>query len=75
LPSSAFSQTSVPLSVVTSFSKTFSRFSGPISPDKDQLRAEFAVSTRRLEMKIEKLKAQTASQLAELGKKTDATKQ
>ncbi len=43
-----------------------------IRADKDQLRAEFAVSTERLEMKIEKLKAQTAPQLAELGKKTDA---
>jgi chromosome segregation ATPase len=42
---------------------------------KDQLRAEFAVSTRRLEMKIEKLKTQTTSQLAELGKKTDAINQ
>ena len=43
-----------------------------VRADKDQVRAEFAVSTRRLEMRIEKLKAQTASQLAELGKKTDA---
>ncbi len=46
-----------------------------IRADKDQLRAEFAVSTRRLEMKIEKLKAQTAPQLAELGKKTDTINQ
>jgi uncharacterized membrane protein YccC len=46
-----------------------------IRADKDQLRAEFAVSTRRLELKIEKLKAQTTSQLAELGKKTDAINQ
>jgi chromosome segregation ATPase len=46
-----------------------------IRADKDQLRAEFAVSTRRLEVKIERLKAQTASQLAELGKKTDAINQ
>jgi chromosome segregation ATPase len=46
-----------------------------IRADKDQLRAEFAVSTRRLEMKIEKLKAQTTPQLAELGKKTDAINQ
>src|SRR6266516_4493080 len=46
-----------------------------IRADKDQLRAEFAVSTRRLEMKIERLKAQTTSQLAELGKKTDAINQ
>jgi chromosome segregation ATPase len=46
-----------------------------IRADKDQLRAEFAVSSRRLELKIEKLKAQTTSQLAELGKKTDAINQ
>ena len=46
-----------------------------IRADKDQLCAEFAVSTRRLELKIEKLKAQTTSQLAELGKKTDAINQ
>jgi chromosome segregation ATPase len=46
-----------------------------IRADKDQLRAEFAVSTRRLEMRIEKLKAQTTTQLAELGKKTNAIKQ
>jgi chromosome segregation ATPase len=46
-----------------------------IHADKDQLRAEFAVSTRRLEMKIEKLKVQTTAQLAELGKKTDAINQ
>ena len=46
-----------------------------IRADKDQLRAEFAVSTRRLELKIEKLKAQTTLQLAELGKRTDAINQ
>src|SRR5690606_5911792 len=40
--------------------------------DKDQLRAEFAMSTRRLEMSVEQMKAKTTSQLAELGKKTDA---
>jgi chromosome segregation ATPase len=43
-----------------------------IRADKDQLRAEFAMSTRRLEMSVEKMKAKTTSQLAELGKKTDA---
>lgn len=43
-----------------------------IQADKDQLRAEFAVSARRLEMSIEQLKARSASQFAELGKKTDA---
>lgn len=43
-----------------------------IQADKDQLRAEFAMSTRRLEMSVEQMKARTTSQLAELGKKTDA---
>jgi chromosome segregation ATPase len=43
-----------------------------IRADKDQLRAEFAMTTRRLEMSVDKLKAKTTSQLAELGKKTDA---
>ncbi len=40
-----------------------------IQADKDLLRAEFAISTRRLEMSVEQLKNQTASQLAELSKK------
>jgi chromosome segregation ATPase len=43
-----------------------------IQADKDQLRAEFAMSARRLEMSVDKLKHQTTSQLAELGKKADA---
>ena len=43
-----------------------------IQADKDQLRAEFAMSTRRLEMSVEQLKAKTTSQFAELGKKGDA---
>jgi chromosome segregation ATPase len=46
-----------------------------IRADKDQLRAEFAMSTRRLEMSVEKMKAKTSTQLAELGKKTDAINQ
>ncbi len=46
-----------------------------IRADKDQLRAEFAMSTRRLEMRIEKLKAQMTTQLSEVGKKTDAINQ
>jgi hypothetical protein len=46
-----------------------------IRADKDQLRAEFAMSARRLEMRIEKLKAQTTTQLADLGKKTDIINQ
>ncbi|MFN3657188.1 MAG: hypothetical protein ACK4UO_08045 [Pseudolabrys sp.] len=43
-----------------------------IQADKDQLRAEFAMSTRRLEMSVEQLKTKSTSQLAELGKKSDA---
>src|SRR5437762_1643343 len=43
-----------------------------IQADKDQLRAQFAMSTRRLEMSVEQMKAKTTSQLAEIGKKTDA---
>ena len=45
-----------------------------ISADKDLLRAEFAVSTRRLEKKVEKLETSNASQIVELGKKGDAIK-
>jgi chromosome segregation ATPase len=43
-----------------------------IQADKDQLRAEFAMSTRRLEISVEQMKAKTTNQLAELGKKSDA---
>src|SRR6266481_3253812 len=43
-----------------------------IQADKDQLRAEFAMSARRLEMSVDQLKSKTTSQLAELGKKADA---
>lgn len=43
-----------------------------IQAEKDQLRAEFAMSTRRLEMTVEQMKAKTTSQLAELGKKSEA---
>jgi chromosome segregation ATPase len=46
-----------------------------IRADKDQLRAEFAMSTRRLELSVEQLKTKTTAQLAELGKKTDAINQ
>jgi chromosome segregation ATPase len=46
-----------------------------IRADKDQLRAEFAMSTRRLEMSVEQLKTKTTAQLAELGKKADAINQ
>ena len=43
-----------------------------IQADKDLLRAEFAMSTRRLEMLIEKLRNKNASQLVEMGKKSDS---
>jgi chromosome segregation ATPase len=43
-----------------------------IQADKDQLRAEFAMAARRLEMTVEQLKNKTISQSAELGKKSDA---
>ena len=39
--------------------------------DKDLLRAEFAMSTRRLELTIEQLKESNTSQRAEIGKKDD----
>jgi chromosome segregation ATPase len=45
---------------------------GEIQADKDQLRAEFAMSTRRLEMSVEQMKAKTTSQLAEIGKKGES---
>ena len=44
-----------------------------IRADKDQLRAEFAMSTRRLEMSVDQMKAKTTTQLAELAKKSDAS--
>src|ERR1700677_4005514 len=46
-----------------------------IRADKDQLRAEFAMSTRRLAMSVDKMQTKTTSRLAELGKKTDAINQ
>jgi hypothetical protein len=42
-----------------------------IQADKDQLRAEFAMSTRRLEMSVEQIKNKMTGQLADLGKKND----
>jgi len=45
-----------------------------LQADKDLLRAEFAISTRRLEMTIEQLRNKTTCQLVELGKKEDAIK-
>jgi chromosome segregation ATPase len=46
-----------------------------IRADKDLLRAELAMSTRRLEMSVEKMKAKTTNQLAELSKKSEAINQ
>src|SRR5437868_8104516 len=43
-----------------------------IQAEKDQLRAEFAMTIRRLEMTIEQMKAKTTSQLAEIGRKGEA---
>jgi chromosome segregation ATPase len=43
-----------------------------IQADKDQLRAEFAMATRRLEMTVDQLKASTTGQLADIGRKNDA---
>ncbi len=43
-----------------------------ILADKDLLRAQYALSTRRLEMTVEQLRSKTASQLAELGRRADA---
>ncbi len=43
-----------------------------ILAEKDLLRAEFAMSTRRLEMSVEQLRNKTANQLAELGRRADA---
>ncbi len=42
-----------------------------VQADKDLLRAEFAMSTRRFEMNIEQFKTKSAGQLAELGRKGD----
>jgi chromosome segregation ATPase len=43
-----------------------------IQADKDQLRAEFAMSTRRLELTVDQLKARSTSQLSELSRKSEA---
>jgi hypothetical protein len=43
-----------------------------IQADKDLLRAEFAMLTRRLERSVDELKAKTTSQLLEIGRKSEA---
>jgi chromosome segregation ATPase len=45
-----------------------------IQADKDQLRAEFAMSTRRLETSVEQLKLKTTEQLAEIGRKSETVR-
>jgi chromosome segregation ATPase len=42
-----------------------------IQADKDQLRAEFAMSTRRLEMSVEELRDKAARQVIEISRKRD----
>lgn len=42
-----------------------------IQADKDQLRAEFAMSTRKLEMNVEDLKQRTTGQLVDISQQTD----
>ena len=42
-----------------------------IQADKDQLRAEFAMSTRRLEMSLDSLKERAAEQLIEINRRRD----
>ena len=42
-----------------------------IKADRDQLRADFAVSTRRLEQQFERFRARAAAQIAILGRKAD----
>src|SRR6266436_4712908 len=43
-----------------------------IQADKDQLRAEFAMTMSRLEMSVEQMKAKTTNQLPELSRKSEA---
>src|SRR2546423_5080795 len=43
-----------------------------IAAEKDQLRAEFAMTMSRLEMTVDQLKAKTTNQLAEIGKNSEA---
>src|SRR5215831_6577063 len=43
-----------------------------IQADRDKLRAEFAMSTRRLEMTVEQLEAKVTGQLSEIARKSEA---
>src|SRR5262249_28781146 len=51
---------------------TIPRSMAEVLADKDLQRAEFAMSTQRLETTVEQLRTQSAGQLAELGRKGDA---
>ena len=42
-----------------------------IQADKDQLRAEFAMSTRRLEVSLDELKERAAEQMIEINRRRD----
>ena len=42
-----------------------------IQAEKDQLRAEFAMNTRRLEVNMEEIKEQSAEQLIEINRRRD----
>jgi chromosome segregation ATPase len=46
-----------------------------IQADKDQLRAEFAMSTRKLEMNVEDLKQRTTGQLVDISQQSDRLNQ
>src|SRR5262249_57542530 len=43
-----------------------------IQADKDQMRADFAMTMSRLDMNVEQMKAKTTNQLAELSRKSEA---
>ncbi|TIU29106.1 MAG: hypothetical protein E5W27_04265, partial [Mesorhizobium sp.] len=45
-----------------------------IQADKDRVRAEFAMSTRRLEMSVKSLREKSAEQLVEIGRGREALK-
>ena len=42
-----------------------------IQADKDQLRAEFAMSTRRLEMSVDELRERASTQIIEINRRRD----
>ncbi len=48
---------------------------GEIQADKDRMRAEFAMATRRLEMSIKSFREKAASQIVEIGRKREELRQ